>query len=249
MTIQQKTLFETAKEVIQEGKVRHIAIIMDGNRRWAKQKHLPKTVGHNSGRKTFKSIVKHSAAIGLGHLTTYAFSTENWGRDQQEVAFLMSLFVESLKSEIKELSNNNVKLRFLGRKDRLASEIIVMMDDAELQTSKNTGLNLQIALDYGSRYEITEAIRDIVKKVQDNKISIDEIDENLIGSCLYTNSIPDPDLVIRTGGEYRLSNYLLWQAAYSELYITPTFWPDFSEEEFDSAIIEFSKRQRRWGKD
>lgn len=249
MTIKQKSLFESAKEIIQLEQIRHIAIVMDGNRRWAQQYHLPKTLGHNNGRKTFKSIVKHSAELGLNYLTTYAFSTENWGRDKDEVAFLMNLFIESLKDEIKEICENNIKLKFIGRKDRIDDKIINMMNQAELNTAQNTGLHLQIAIDYGSRFEITESIRQIVKDVQNKKISENDIDENLISDYLYTTNMPDPDLIIRTGGEYRLSNYLLWQAAYSELYVTPTFWPDFSKDELDLAIVDFSKRQRRWGKD
>ena len=249
MMVQQKSLYETAKEVVERGQIKHIAIIMDGNRRWASQKKLLKTVGHDTGRKTFKAIVKHSAKLGLGCLTTYAFSTENWGRDSEEVSFLMNLLVESLKNEIKELSENNIKLKFIGRRDRIDTKIRVMMEESETNTAKNTGMTLQIAIDYGSRYEITNAVQQIVRDVQNNKISVNEIDENLIQSRLYTSHVPDPDLIIRTGGEYRLSNYLLWQSAYSELYITNTFWPDFSENELDEAIVDFSKRQRRWGKD
>lgn len=248
MTIQQKTLFESAKEVVKEGKIKHVAIIMDGNRRWARQQNLLKTVGHDNGRKTFKNIVAHSARLGLECLTTYAFSTENWGRDSEEVSFLMNLLVESLKNEIKELCQNNIKLKFIGRKDRIDKKILRIMQQAEESTIENTGLTLQIAIDYGSRYEITDAVRKIAVDLLNNKVSLDDIDENLVSSKLYTSNVPDPDLIIRTGGEYRLSNYLMWQAAYSELYITDTFWPDFSEDEFNIAIVDFSKRQRRWGK-
>jgi undecaprenyl diphosphate synthase len=249
MPIKQESIVETVKELVQQGLVKHVAIIMDGNRRWAKQNNLPKTLGHHNGRKTFKAIVKHSTELGLGYLTTYAFSTENWGRDHEEVGFLMGLLVESLKNEIKELCDNNIKIKFIGRRDRLNQQIVEMMHKAELDTSKNTGLTLQIALDYGSRFEITNAVKNLIQDLRANKFSIDNIDEDLLNSYLYTSDVPDPDLIIRTGGEYRLSNYLLWQAAYSELYITSTFWPDFSEEEFDKALIDFSKRQRRWGKD
>lgn len=249
MTTKQTSLFETAKEIVIETPIRHVAVIMDGNRRWAKKHNFIKTVGHDNGRKTFKNIVKHSAKLKLHCLTTYAFSTENWGRDPDEVKFLMGLLVESLKNEIKELCENNIRLRFIGRRDRLNKDVVKKMENAENSTAENTGLILQIAIDYGSRYEITNALRQITQKVQNGELSINDIDENLIGSCLYTSTVPDPDLIIRTGGEYRLSNYLLWQAAYSELYITDTFWPDFLENEFDMAIIDFSKRHRRWGKD
>jgi len=248
MVIQQTILFEEAKFIIQEKIIRHIAIIMDGNRRWANRQNLPHTIGHDTGRKTFKNIVKHASSLGLEYLTTYAFSTENWGRDKQEVFFLMDLFVESLRNEIKELADNNVRLKFIGRKDRLDNKFVQLMKKSEYDTSNNTGLTLQIALDYGSRFEIAMALKNIVQDVQNGTILCDDIDEKLIDSYLYTNNIPDPDLIIRTGGEYRLSNYLLWQSAYSELYITPTFWPEFDSEDFDNAIIEFSKRQRRWGK-
>lgn len=249
MTIKQESLFETAKEIVHQGQIKHIAIIMDGNRRWAKQQNLIKSIGHTTGRKAFKSIVKHSATLGLKYLTTYAFSTENWGRDKQEVTFLMDLLVETLKNEVDELCENNVKLIFIGRRDRFSEKVIEMINVTELKTQNNTGLSLQIALDYGSRYEITNAVRKIVEDLENKKLTPDDINENLITSYLYTSNIPDPDLIIRTGGECRLSNYLLWQAAYSELYITQTFWPEFSEDEFDQAIVDFSKRQRRWGKD
>ena len=249
MTIKQETLTEQAREIVKAGLIKHIAFIMDGNRRWAKQKNLPKTTGHINGRQTFKSIVKHSSYLGLEYITTYAFSTENWGRDSQEVMFLMDLFVESLNKEIKELRDNNIRMKFIGRKDRLTSKMTTMMKNAETDTAQNTGLTLQVAIDYGSRYEITRALKDIILDVQNKKLSIDDIDENLFGSYLYTSGSPDPDLIIRTGGENRLSNYLLWQAAYSELYITKTYWPEFSTDELDRAIIDFSQRQRRWGKD
>ena len=249
MAIKEKSLFETAEEIVKRVPIRHVAIIMDGNRRWAKQHGLFKNVGHNTGRKTFKTIVKHSAVLGLEYLTTYAFSTENWGRDPEEVRFLMKLFVESLESEIKELCENNIKLKFIGRRDRIAPEVVEKMEQAESKTSGNTALTLQIAIDYGSRFEIIDAVRKLFKDIQEEKLSVNDIDENLLNSYLYTANVPDPDLIIRTGGEYRLSNYLLWQAAYSELYVTPTYWPDFTEEEFNLAIVDFSKRQRRWGKD
>jgi undecaprenyl diphosphate synthase len=249
MAVKQQALSDTVKEIINQNKIKHVAIIMDGNRRWALKNNLPKTAGHNSGRKTFKNIVKHSARVGLQCLTTYAFSTENWGRDKKEVNFLMNLLVESLNNEIKELIENNVKLKFIGRKDRLSEKIVNMMHHSEKITVNNTGLLLQVAIDYGARFEIAEAVRKIAEKVKANELAVSDIDEELLETYLYTASVPDPDLIIRTGGEHRLSNYLLWQAAYSELYITPTFWPEFTEEEFNHAIIDFSKRQRRWGKD
>lgn len=249
MTINCENKADKAKEIIKAGIIKHIAVIMDGNRRWAVEKNVHKTSGHNAGRKAFKNIVKHSAAQGLSCLTTYAFSTENWGRDQKEVSFLMNLFVESLKNEVRELNENNIRLKFIGRRDRLNNKIIDMMEQSEEITAKNTGMIIQVALDYGSRFEITNTIKIILQKLQNNEITIEDVDENLINENLYTSNVPDPDLIIRTGGEYRLSNYLLWQAAYSELYITNTYWPEFSSDELDSAIINFSQRQRRWGKD
>lgn len=249
MTIKQKSLSETAHEIVKQGLIKHVAIIMDGNRRWAQSRNFLKTVGHDTGRKTFKNIVKHSAELGLECITAYAFSTENWGRDKDEVSFLMGLLVESLKSEIKELCQNNVQLKFIGRRDRISTNIINMMEQAEQTTLHNTGLTLQLAIDYGSRFEITNAVRKIASEVKNNNLDLEQIDENLLESYFYTNNVPDPDLIIRTGGELRLSNYLLWQAAYSELYITETFWPEFTCDEFDQAIIDFSKRHRRWGKD
>lgn len=249
MTIKQESLFEVAQKVVKQGLIKHVAIIMDGNRRWAKSKNFIKTVGHDTGRKTFKNIVKHSAQLGLECITTYAFSTENWGRDKEEVSFLMDLLIESLKNEINELCDNNVCLKFIGRRDRIPANIVNMMKQAEDNTLENTGLTLQLAIDYGSRFEITSAVKKIVLEVKSNNLNIDQIDERLLETYLYTSGTPDPDLIIRTGGEFRLSNYLLWQAAYSELYITNTFWPEFTCDEFDQAIIDFSKRHRRWGKD
>ena len=248
MAIKQQLLYETAREIVKEKNIKHIAIIMDGNRRWAQNNNFLKTVGHDAGRKTFKSIVKHSAKLGLKYLTTYAFSTENWGRSPEEVNFLMKMFVSSLKDEIQELKENNVRLKFIGRRDRLDKNIVKMMEQSELDTQENTGLTLQMAIDYGSRCEIVDAIKKIVLDVQNNAVSVNDIDEKLLGSYLYTAGAPDPDLIIRTGGEYRLSNYLMWQAAYSELFITDIFWPDFVDDELDKSIIDFSKRQRRWGK-
>lgn len=249
MTINCDNKADKANEVLKAGLIKHIAIIMDGNRRWAVEKNLPKTAGHNAGRKAFKNIVQHSAALGLQYLTTYAFSTENWGRDQNEISFLMNLFIESLKSEIRELKENNIRLKFIGRRDRLNHKIIDMIEQSEDMTMQNTGMTLQVALDYGSRYEIANSLKIILEKLQNNEITLDDVDEKLISENLYTANIPDPDLIIRTGGENRLSNYLLWQAAYSEFYITNTYWPEFLSDEFDSAVIDFSQRQRRWGKD
>ncbi|MGD9579827.1 MAG: polyprenyl diphosphate synthase [Vampirovibrionia bacterium] len=249
MVIQQQSTFELARDIVKAKNIQHIAIIMDGNRRWAVQNNLLKTVGHDQGRKTFKAIVKHSAKLGLKYLTTYAFSTENWGRNPDEVNFLMKMFISSLKDEIQELKDNNVRLKFIGRRDRLDKNIVKMMEQSEIDTRDNTALTLQMAIDYGSRTEITDAIKKIALDINNNKISVDQVNEELVGSYLYTSEVPDPDLIIRTGGEYRLSNYLMWQAAYSELFITDVFWPEFVEEELEKSIIDFNKRQRRWGKD
>lgn len=227
----------------------HVAIIMDGNRRWADKKGLPRLFGHKEGVKSLKRLVKHVSPAHLDYLTVYAFSSENWQRGQDEVDYLMELFSQVLKYELAELAENGVRLRFIGDLAGMPAELTAGLRQAMKDTAANTGLKLQIALNYGSRLEISEAIAAIVKDVQSGLLSASEISPRLVSSYLYTKDIPDPDLIIRTGGEMRLSNYLLWQAAYSELYVTQVLWPDFTTTEFDKAIGEYTARQRRYGGD
>lgn len=225
----------------------HIAIIMDGNRRWAQDKNSPSMFGHREGVQTLKKIVRYANDIGIKYLTVYAFSTENWNRSKSEVDFLMRLLEETFQNELEELHENNVKFNVIGFYEELPGLIPNLVKNAINKTKNNTGLNLQVAINYGSRAEIIHAVKEIAKKVKDNKIKIDDIDPDLIGKHLHTKNIPDPDLLIRTGGEQRISNYLLWQCAYTELYSTEILWPDFSKSELDKAIEEFNRRQRRFG--
>lgn len=227
--------------------LKHIAIIMDGNRRWAKERMLPQSAGHKAGVKSLKELVKHAVSRQLEFMTVYAFSSENWSRSSDEVDYLMRLFVQVIKDELEELSKNGVRLVFIGDLDGLPSGLAKDLRGAMERTKENKALCLQVAVNYGARLELTQAIREIAKQVQAGSLSIDKISPELISSFLYTKDIPDPDLLVRTGGEMRLSNYLLWQSAYSELYITDVYWPDFNGDELDKAVAEFSSRQRRWG--
>ena len=227
----------------------HVAIIMDGNRRWADKKHLPRLAGHKAGVTTLKNLVSHAGSGQLPYLTVYAFSSENWNRSQEEVDYLLSLLAQVVIEELEELAANNVRLRFLGDIDSMPSNLKGSFDRAKEKTKDNNGLNLQVAINYGSRLEITQAAKHLVSDALAGKIKASDVSEALLNSYLYTSEIPDPDLIIRTGGEMRLSNYLLWQAAYSELYVTPVLWPEFSPLEFDKAIEEFSRRNRRYGGD
>jgi undecaprenyl diphosphate synthase len=229
--------------------VSHVAIIMDGNRRWADQRGLPRFVGHKEGVSTLKQLVRHVGELKLEYLTVYAFSSENWQRTKDEVRYLFELFAKVLTDEFDELALNGVKLSFLGDLSKLPVKLSRQFDIATRNTKHNTGLHLQVAINYGSRLEITEAIRQIALDVQEGKLLVEQIDDALISSYLYTKDIPDPELIIRTGGEMRLSNYLLWQAAYTELYVTNVLWPDFTPVEFDKAISEFRSRVRRYGGD
>ena len=239
--IEEKT--DTIKKIVEKTGLRHIAIIMDGNRRWAKEHLLPSAMGHKKGVDALKNVVKGAHKFGVKYLTLYAFSTENWNRKQEEVDFLMNLLATTIKNELNELHQNDVKLKFIGDIKGLSKELQEILAEAEKTTEKNNGVNLQIAINYGSRNEIVNAIKGIL----DDKVSPDKIDEEMLKNYLYTKNIPDPDLLIRTGGEMRVSNYLLWQIAYSEIYITKKYWPEFMEKELGEAIEEFGKRQRRYG--
>jgi undecaprenyl diphosphate synthase len=249
MLIDNEMLLSPIQDIIKKCQLKHIAIIMDGNRRWAKKHKLPATSGHSAGVKSFKNIVKACGELGIKYLTVYAFSTENWGRKKEEVDFLMFLLGETVKNELAELHANNVKIRIIGNLKALNKDLQRILQDAIQTTSENTGLSLQIAINYGAREEICSAVSLIASDVAVGKINPNDINDELISSYLYTANIPDPDLLIRTSGEQRLSNYLLWQSAYSELYITNVYWPDFGKSELEKAILEYVRRDRRYGKD
>lgn len=234
---------EKTTDIVKKTGLKHIAIIMDGNRRWAKEHNLPSAVGHKKGVESLKNVVKACHKFGIKYLTVYAFSTENWNRDKAEVDYLMELFALTIKNEFKELHENNVVLSFIGDLSRLSPKLQKIFADSVERTKDNTGVNLQIAINYGARNEIVNAVKNIIKIGYDPS----EITETLISEELYTSNIPDPDLLVRTGGEMRISNYLLWQIAYAELLITPQYWPDFDENSLYDAIIEFKNRQRRYG--
>lgn len=229
--------------------LRHVAIIMDGNRRWASARHLPQLIGHKEGVKTLKTLVKHLCARKLEYLTVYAFSSENWSRAQEEVDYLMQLFTEALTNELSELSGAGVRLSFIGDLANMPADLCRRLDKATEQTAKNEGMRMQVALNYGSRLEIVEAARQLAADVKEGRLKPADISLETFSQALYTRELPDPDLIIRTGGEMRLSNYLLWQAAYAEIYVTQTMWPDFAPELFDDAIADYSQRQRRYGGD
>lgn len=249
MILSTELTLNTINEVVEKTRLRHIAIIMDGNRRWAKQHNLPSQAGHRAGVKSLKTAVKLFKEFGIKYLTVYAFSTENWGRKKEEVDFLMSLLAETFKIELNDLHKNNVKITILGDLSQLNKNLQRVLLNSVETTANNTALNLQLAINYGSRNELRNAMKDIAEDVKLGNINTSDINEELISNYLYTKDIPDPDLLIRTGGEKRISNYLLWQIAYSELYITDALWPDFNKEELEKAIQEFSGRNRRFGKD
>ena len=227
---------------------RHLAIIMDGNGRWAKQKGFLRAFGHENGTKSVRVVVEECAKLGINNLTLYAFSTENWNRPKIEVDTLMKLLVHSLKSELKTLQKNNIKLNSIGNLDQLPKSIQKELRDVIETTKNNTRMTLTLALSYGSREELVNVIKNISNKVKNNIISIDTIDESIINQHLYTHNLPDVDLVIRTSGEHRISNFLLWQIAYAEFYFTDVLWPDFKENDLYEAIISYQKRERRFGK-
>ena len=227
---------------------KHIAFILDGNRRWAKQHSLPVVMGHKKGAETLIEVAKGAAELGLEYMTIYAFSTENWNRSKEEVSGLMDLLRQYLDDGLAKVAENNVKIIFIGEKEMLAEDIRTKMHKIEHESAKNNGLTLCVALSYGSRQEIVAATKKIAGLVKNGDISLKDIDSDLFSDMLYTSGLPDPDLLIRTSGEQRVSNYLLWQAAYSEIYVTDTFWPDFNEDAMANAIIDFNNRQRRFGK-
>lgn len=227
---------------------KHVAIIMDGNGRWAKQKGFLRAFGHEEGTKAVRDVVEGCAEIGVENLTLYAFSTENWNRPKREVDTLMRLLVNSLKKEIKTLTENNIKLKSIGNIDNLPKKAQKELQEVISKTEKNTRMTLTLALSYGSREELIHMVKDISEKVKNNEISPDAVDESIINQHLYTRNLPDVDLLIRTSGEQRISNFLLWQIAYAELYFTPILWPDFRRENLYEAVYNYQTRERRFGK-
>ncbi|KFF19849.1 isoprenyl transferase [Flavobacterium hydatis] len=227
---------------------RHLAIIMDGNGRWAKQQGFLRAFGHENGTKSVKETIESCAKIGIEFLTLYAFSTENWNRPKLEIETLMKILINSLKKELGTLQKNNIKLNAIGNLDKLPQSAQKELLDVIDKTKNNTRLTLTLALSYGSREELVNAVRIISNKVKNNIISIDTIDDSIINEHLYTQNLPDVDLLIRTSGEHRISNFLLWQIAYAELYFTNVLWPDFKEKDLYEAIISYQKRERRFGK-
>ncbi|MEG1580900.1 MAG: isoprenyl transferase [Bacteroidaceae bacterium] len=237
----------TDKEQLDKTKIpQHVAIIMDGNGRWAKAHGLNRSAGHQEGVNTVKNITEHAAEIGVKYLTLYTFSTENWNRPSDEVSALMGLILSSLEEEL--FMKNNIRFRAIGEIDRLPKAVKERITDCIEHTANNTKMTFVIALSYSSKWEITEAVKTIAERVKAGELEPQHITEASLSQELKTNFMPNPDLLIRTGGECRLSNYLLWQCAYSELYFCDTFWPDFNTEAFNKALLDYQKRERRFGK-
>lgn len=228
--------------------IRHIAFIMDGNRRWAKKHNLPVAAGHKKGAQTLIDIIKCVKKLGIKYATVYAFSTENWQRSAQEVDALMDLLRNYLDSGFKELEKNDARIVFIGEKDMLDADIVAKMQNLEQRTAQNSAITLCVAISYGARQEIVATAKKIVSLIQNGALNIKDVDTEMFSAMLYTKDIPDPDLLIRTSGEMRISNFLLWQLSYSELYFSDTLWPDFSEKELKQIIQGYKKRERRYGK-
>jgi undecaprenyl diphosphate synthase len=227
---------------------KHVAVIMDGNGRWAKSRGEDRLFGHNSGVKSVREVLKASQKIGVKFLTLYTFSAENWNRPKDEVDGLMNLFVKTITGEVEELHQNGIKINVIGNIKQMPSLAQEALNGAMEYTKDNTGITLTLALSYSSRWEMIEAVKQIASDIETKKISATDINENMFGSYLSTNTIPDPELIIRTSGENRVSNFLLWQIAYSEFYFTETLWPDFKEEDYYKAILSYQNRERRFGK-
>jgi undecaprenyl diphosphate synthase len=227
---------------------KHVAIIMDGNGRWAKQQGFLRTIGHENGSKSLKNIIKECNSLGIQYLTVYAFSTENWNRPKLEIDTLMKVLIKSLRKELKTMQEGNIKMNAIGNLEKLPKNAQLELFDVIDKTKENTKMTLTLALSYGSREELVNVVKKISDKVKNNIISIDSIDDSIINEHLYTHNLPDVDLLIRTSGEHRISNFLLWQIAYSELYFADVLWPDFKEENLHEAIISYQKRERRFGK-
>ena len=245
------SIFKSKKEEVIEIDMdnipKHIAIIMDGNGRWAKAKKLPRTMGHRAGMKTIKTIVRECGNLGVKYITLYAFSTENWKRPSEEVGALMDLIVEFVEKELDELHENDIKLNSIGDISKLPEKSRKSIEAAKEKTKNNKSLTLNIALNYGGRDEIVKGVKEIATLVSEGKLKIEDIDEKEISNHLYTKGMPDPDMIIRPSGELRLSNYLLWQSAYSEFWFSNINWPDFTENDLRKAISDYQKRDRRYG--
>ena len=226
---------------------KHIGIIMDGHGRWAKKRKLPRSAGHNAGGKVFRKITRYCSDIGIEYLTVYAFSTENWKRPKEEVDALMKLFKDYLEEALEDFKDDSIVVRFIGDKTPFSDDLRALMIENEEGSKDRDGMVLNIAMNYGSRDEIVRAVKNISKDVKDGKLDIDSIDESLVSDNLYTAGQPDPDLIIRPSGEYRISNFLLWQSAYTEFVIMNKLWPDFKEKDLDEAIEIFNNRNRRFG--
>lgn len=225
----------------------HVAVIMDGNGRWARHKAMNRISGHEEGTESVRVVVRTSKDLGIKWLTLYAFSEENWKRPKYEITALMGILKRFLKSDLNEMLENNIRFMTIGRINRLPADVRSVIEDTIQKTSGNNGMTLTLALSYGGRQEIFDAIQKIAKRIVSGDIQPSDINEGLISDFLYTSGMPDPDLLIRTSGEYRVSNFLLWQIAYTELFITPTLWPDFRKEEYLKAIEDYQKRERRFG--
>lgn len=237
------------KDKIDKNKLpRHVAVIMDGNGRWAKKLGKLRTFGHESGVKAVRETTEAAAELGIQYLTLYAFSTENWKRPRREVEALMSLLIKTINNEMKTLNDNNIRLLAIGDLKALNNDTYINLMKAIEETRNNSRMNLILALSYSSHFEIVEAMKQIAAKISLNEISLNDINENLISQHLYTRDFPDPELLIRTSGEYRISNFLLWQLAYSELYFSPKLWPDFRKEDLYEALIDYQRRERRFGR-
>jgi undecaprenyl diphosphate synthase len=225
----------------------HIAVIMDGNGRWAQRRHLPRVAGHRAGVQSARTVIETCARLGIPALTLYAFSMENWRRPKAEIDFLMHLLREYLRKELPVIHRNNIRMLVIGRHDKLPEEVRADIDRAMEQTAGNTGMKLAVALNYGGRAELVDAFNRILDRVRNNGLANARVDEEMISQHLYTAGLPDPDLLIRTSGEMRVSNFLLWQIAYAEIYVTETLWPDFSRAQLYEALLDFQKRERRYG--
>lgn len=228
-------------------KPRHIVVVMDGNGRWAKKRLMPRTAGHHAGVKSTRKVVEACVKEQIEALTLFAFSSENWKRPEQEVSSLMELFVSTLQSEVESLHQQNVRVRFIGECSAFSEKLQQKIDAAKRLTENNTGLQLNIAVNYGGRWDIAEACKSIINKIQSNELQLEDVNAELINDYICLNELPEPDLFIRTGGEKRISNFLIWQLAYTELYFTDVLWPDFKAEEFAEALEWYASRQRRFG--
>ncbi len=226
----------------------HVAVVMDGNGRWANKRHLPRVAGHKAGVNATRKIVENCAKNNIRALTIFAFSSENWNRPEAEVSSIMALFISTITAEVKKLHTKNVCVQFIGDRRRFSEKLQGSINESEVLTKNNTGLRLNIAANYGGRWDIVNACKSLIDEMQNNKKTIQEVDEDLFNSFMSLSDIPEPDLFIRTGGEQRISNFLIWQLAYSELYFVDTLWPDFSDQDFEAALSWFAGRQRRFGK-